>query len=134
MLLLDSEGLSALAHGPPARRAAVRALLAEARSGQEPVATVAAVLAEVVRGRGADAAVFSALRSHRILIQPVDTDIAVRAGRLLEACRAGSELAVDAFLIAHADLAGGAVIATSDTEDLGRLATHCASPIRVLPI
>jgi hypothetical protein len=48
----------------------------------------------------------------------------VRAGRLLGTARRGSECAVDAFLVAVADLAGGAVVATVDVDDLKELATH----------
>src|SRR5262245_4455374 len=62
MLLLDSEALSAVAHGPAGRRDRVRALIAVMRRREMTVATVAAVLAEVVRGRRADAAVFAGLR------------------------------------------------------------------------
>ena len=62
MLLLDSEALSAVAHGPAVRRDRVRALIAEMRRRDLPVATVAAVLAEVVRGRPADSGVFAGLR------------------------------------------------------------------------
>lgn len=127
MLLLDSAALSRLAHGPAQRRERVRALLVEARRWQAPVATSAAVLAEVVRGRPADAAVFRALRRNRVEVHPVDTRTAIRAGHLLGAVGAGSELAVDAFLIATADLTGTALVATADTDDLRRLAAHCAA-------
>jgi predicted nucleic acid-binding protein len=85
---------------------------------------VAAVLAEVVRGRPADAAVFSGLRRERVQVHSVDTRTGVRAGQLLGAVGAGPDLAVDAFVVAVADLAGGAVIATVDTADLDRLSTH----------
>lgn len=44
---------------------------------------------------------------------------------------AGSELAVDAFLIAVADLAGGAVVATVDLRDLRRLAAHTTGVSKV---
>lgn len=54
----------------------------------------------------------------------MDTRVGVRAGQLLGATRAGSEMAVDAFMVAVADLAGGAVIATSDPKDIKRLAAH----------
>ena len=97
------------------------------RRRELPVATVSAVLTEVVRGRAQDAAVFGALRRERLLARPVDNSVAVRAGRLLGAARRGSEHAVDAFLVAVADLAGGAVIATVDTDDLETLATHAAN-------
>jgi len=124
MLLLDSEALSAVATGPAQRRDRVRALMAEMRARDLPVATVAAVLAEVIRGRAADAAIFSGLRRERVEVHPVDSRTGVRAGQLLGAARKGSELAVDAFVVAVGDLAGGAVVATVDLEDLTALASH----------
>lgn len=127
MLLLDSEAISAIAHGPDHRRDRVRALVTEMRSRELPIATVAAVLAEVVRGRPADAAVFAGLRRHRVEVHAVDTRVGVRAGQLLGTIGAGSEMAVDAFLIADADLRGGAIVATCDPDDLGRLASVAAS-------
>lgn len=121
MLLLDSEAISSIAHGPDLRRDRVRALVMEMRSRDMPIATVAAVLAEVVRGRPADAGVFAGLRRERVEVHPVDSRIGVRAGQLLGTVGAGSEMAVDAFLVADADLRGGAVIATCDPDDLSRL-------------
>jgi hypothetical protein len=50
MFLRDSDAISAVAHGPIARRDRVRALVAEMSRRQFPVGTVAAVLAEVVLG------------------------------------------------------------------------------------
>jgi predicted nucleic acid-binding protein len=125
MLVLDSEALSALARGPVARRDKVRALVHEMRRRERPIATVAAVLAEVVRGRPADAAVFSGLRRERVVVHPVDTRVGVRAGQLLGAVRAGSERAVDAFDVAVAEQGGGALVATVDARDLRRLAQYC---------
>jgi predicted nucleic acid-binding protein len=122
MLLLDSEALSAIAHGPAARRDRVRALVVEMRRRELPVATVAAVLAEVVRGRPRDAGVFAGLRRERVEVHPVDSRVGVRAGQLLGRVGAGSDRAVDAFVVAVGDLAGGAVIATVDTDDLEMLA------------
>lgn len=98
----------------------------EMRSRDLPIATVAAVLAEVVRGRPADAGVFAGLRRERVEVHPVDSRTGVRAGQLLGSVGAGSELAVDAFLVADADLRGGAVIATCDAGDLERLAAASA--------
>lgn len=121
---MDSEALSAIAHGPTARRDRVRALVTDMRRRELPVATVAAVLAEVVRGRAADAAVFAGLRRERVQVRPVDTAVGVRAGQLLGAAKAGSELAVDAFIVAVADLTGGAIVATTDAADLSRLGAH----------
>jgi predicted nucleic acid-binding protein len=124
MLLLDSEALSAVSHGPAGRRDRVRALASEMRRRELPIATVAAVLADVVRGRAADAALFAGLRREQVEVRPVDTAVGVRAGQLLGSVKAGSEFAIDAFLVAVADLAGGAVVATVDVGDLTRLASR----------
>lgn len=43
MLVLDSEALSAIAHGPAVRRDRVRALIAQMRRRGLPIATAAAV-------------------------------------------------------------------------------------------
>jgi len=133
MLLLDSEAISAMSSGPAQRRDRVRALIAEMRRRGLPVGTVAAVLAEVIRGRAADAAVFSGLRRERVQVHPVDTRTGVRAGQLLGAARRRSDVAVDAFVVAVADLAGGAVIATVDVVDMNALAGH-AKDVRVVSI
>ncbi|MHB8510567.1 MAG: type II toxin-antitoxin system VapC family toxin [Actinomycetota bacterium] len=126
MLLLDSEALSAIAHGPAARRDQVRALISEMRKTDMPVATVASVLAELVRGRARDASIFGGLRRDRVQVYPVDTRTGVRAGQLLGRIGAGSEMAIDAFTVAVADLAGGAVVATTDSKDFKRLASHAS--------
>jgi hypothetical protein len=57
-------------------------------------------------------------------VRPVDTAVGVRSGQLLGGAGAGSELAVDGFVVAVAELAGGAVVATVDTGDLTRLASR----------
>jgi predicted nucleic acid-binding protein len=124
MLILDSEAMSAIAHGPARRRDRVRALIAEMRARERPIATVASTLAEVVRGRPSDAGLFAALSRERVEVHPVDARVGVRAGQLLGQLRAGSEMAVDAFMVSVADLAGGAIIATSDVRDLTRLSAH----------
>ena len=133
MLLLDSEALSALAHGPTVRRDKVRALVHQMRIRELPVATVAAVLTEVVRGRPADAGVFAGLRRERVEVHAVDTSVAVRAGRLLGAIRARSEMAIDAFTVAVGDLEGGAIVATGDPRDIARLAAR-ATNVRAVDI
>ena len=94
------------------------------RARDLPVGTVAAILAEVVRGRAADAEVFAGLRRERVQVHPIDTRVGVRAGQLLGGARRGSALAVDAFVVAVADLAGGGLIATVDVDDLELLASH----------
>jgi hypothetical protein len=134
MLLLDSEALSSIAHGTARRRGRVRALAHEMRERDLPVATVAAVLAEVVRGRPQDAGVFSGLRRERVQVMPVDSAVGVRAGQLLGALRAGSELAVDAFVVAAADVAGGAVVVIGDAAALERLAARAKQKVVVAAI
>ena len=124
MLLLDAEAISAVVHGPAAQRDRVRSLIAEMRRRELPIGTVAAVLAEVVRGRPRDAGVFAGLRRERVEVYPVDTRAGVRAGQLLGSAGAGSEKAGDAFVVAVADLLGGAVVATVDPEDLELLASY----------
>jgi hypothetical protein len=59
--------------------------------------------------------------------------VGVRAGQLLGAARRGSVLAVDAFVVAVAGLAGGGLIATVDVDDLEHLAAH-ADNVRVVSI
>jgi predicted nucleic acid-binding protein len=127
MLLLDSEAISAVAHGPAARRNRVRALVAEMRRRELPIGTVAAVLAKVVRGHPRDAGVFAGLRRERVEVHPVDTRVGIRAGQLLGSARLGSDRAVDSFIVAVADLAGGAIVATVDAPDLERLAAHATN-------
>ena len=127
MLLLDSEAISCLAVGPASRRDRVRALITEMRRRELPVATVAAVLAEVVRGRPQDAGVFAGLRRERVEVHPVDVRVGVRAGQLLGGAGFGSEKAVDAFVVAVGDLVGGAVVATVDKADLEQLAEQAAN-------
>lgn len=109
------------------------ALVTEARGRGHSVSTVAAVMAEVVRGRSQDAGVFWALRRERVQVLAVDSRVGVRAGQLLGAVGADSSMAVDAFVVAAGDLAGGAVVATGDPADLRRLAAE-ATAVRVVPI
>ena len=129
MLLLDSEAISAIAHGPATRRDRVRALVTEMRRRELPIGTVAAVLAEVVRGRAQDAGVFAGLRRERVEVYPVDTRVGVRAGQLLGSIGEGSEHAIDSFIVAVADLAGGAIVATVDVDDLELLAGHISNVV-----
>ena len=82
------------------------------------------LLAEYQARLAADASVFAGMRRERVEVYPVDSRVGIRAGQLLGAAHAGSELAVDAFVVAVADLAGGAVIATVDIDDLNRIANH----------
>ncbi len=74
--------------------------------------TVAAMLAEVVPGRRGDAEVFSGLHWSGSKCDRWTSGWGLALG---------SDLAVDAFVVGVADLAGGALVATVDVEDLERL-------------
>jgi hypothetical protein len=76
---------------------------------------------------------FSGLRRERVEVHPVDTRVGVRAGQLLGGARLGSEHAVDAFVVAIADLLGGAVIAAVDLDEMERLA-HYATNVQIAEI
>lgn len=129
MLLLDSEAISAIARVPAGRRDRVRALVAEMRRRELPVEAVAGVLAEVVRGHPRDAGVFAGLRRERVAVHPVDTRVGARAGQLLGRAGAGSERAIDSFIVVVADLGGGAVVATVDTSDLELFAAYASNVV-----
>ena len=72
---------------------------------------------------------FAGLRRERVEVYPVDTRVGVRAGQLLGGSGAGSESAVDAFIVAVGELAGGAVVATADIADLESLCAHAVNVV-----
>lgn len=121
-LILDSEALSRLAHGPPSKQravvAALKSLTREDVDGE--LVTSSSVLAELMDGRR-DAGVWSAIRRLRIRTVPVDDPVGVRAGHLLRRARLDSTSAVDAFVAATAALRSPAAIVTGDAGDLRRL-------------
>jgi len=122
-LILDSEALNSLAHASerPALAHRARAILGVAHEEGALVRVPAPVLAEVCRGRPADAAVHRVLNGRGIVVVDLVASAARRAGALLARARLGSAHAVDAFVVATAIEFGGAVIATGDPEDMGRL-------------
>jgi hypothetical protein len=70
------------------------------RRRELPVATVAAILAEVVRGRPRYAAVFSGLHRERVKVYPLGTRLGVCAAQLLGGAGFGSKKAHDEFVVA----------------------------------
>lgn len=122
-LLLDSEAVSVLAavreRGVTARR--VQAVLAEAAKRNALVRIPAAVLVEVYRGSGRNAAVDRIVgRANRVV--PLDHGIARFSGGLLGRDELDSCHAVDASVVATAVRLGGATVATGDPDDLRSLA------------
>jgi len=81
------------------------------------------VLAELYRGRGHNQLVDACLARERNALDSRDTDRALAriVGGVLAGAKAGSEMIVDAHVVAIAVEAGGGVIVTGDEQDLNRL-------------
>lgn len=124
MLVLDSGGLLRLAERSGAAAALIVALQAE--SLWPPVVPTPA-LVEGLRGDpGKDAPTNRFLKTCDI-VEDIPKAFARRAAYLRTNARAGS--AVDALLVAFAE-PGGSVL-TSDTEDVGALASHACDVVVV---
>jgi predicted nucleic acid-binding protein len=123
-LVLDAEALSALAEAPRRPKAARRAqaVLTAAHNLRALVRIPAPVLAEVCRGAARDAAIHRVLRQVGRVV-PTGRAVARRAGALLFAAKLDSSHAIDAFVVATAVALGGALVATSDPEDIAHLAS-----------
>jgi predicted nucleic acid-binding protein len=93
-----------------------------AHSHNAPVRIPAAVLVELYRGRGTDEAIDAMLARGFAQVVTTGTRMARVAGHLLAAVGAGSEMAIDALVVATAIRFGGGVIATHDPDDLRQLA------------
>lgn len=127
-LVLDAAGLDALASHPPPDR--LRWLLREASERQRDLFLPAVVCAEACRGAARTRAVESALARHRpgaaqrppVQVVDTDFDLARRVGAVLHGSNASSSHLVDAHVVAIAASRGGAVVVTSDADDIMRLA------------
>lgn len=124
VLVLDSEALSALArpHHAVQRSLLVRAALRSAHMRNVPVRVPSAVLVELYRGAGTDAAIDSVLSRGFAQVVTTGARTARIAGHLLAAAGAGSEQAIDALVVATAIRFGGGMVLTNDPDDLTRLA------------
>jgi predicted nucleic acid-binding protein len=123
VLILDSEALSSLAHPlqDQIRHQGVRAALRSAARRGAPVRVPSAVLVEVYRGQGFDEPIDRVLAQGFLGVVTTGAQIARRAGHLLAAAGRGSELAVDALVVATAIRFGGGMILTHDPHDLNLL-------------
>ena len=123
-LILDSEALSALARprSAPQRHERVRAAMRSAQRRREPVRVPAATLLELYRGGGRDEAVDLELGRGYAKVITTGVRIARVASHLLASIGAGSEMAIDALVVATAIRLGGGLILTHDPADLERLA------------
>lgn len=134
-LILDSEALSALARprSAPTRHERVRAAMRSAQHRGEPVRIPSVTLVELYRGSGMDEAIDLELGRGYARVVTTGVRVARVAGHLLAAIGAGSEMAIDALVVATAIRLGGGLILTHDTEDLARLAANHAN-VRVVPV
>lgn len=127
-LILDAAGLEQLAAERPSPR--FRALLAEAARRDRDVKVAAVVCAEACRGAARTRRVEAALARHgsrptdqpAVDVVPTDFVLARQVGAVLHAAGSGSADIVDAHCVALGVLAGGGVVATSDPDDISRLA------------
>lgn len=125
-LILDSGAVISLARGEQRARAYLaRALELDAAVEIPPV-----VIAETSRGGARDVPVNRVLKA--VGNSPATTEQHGRvAGELLGRARSAST--VDALVVAHAVIGGGALVLTGDEGDLGRLAaSHPEVVIRPL--
>jgi predicted nucleic acid-binding protein len=122
-VVLDSEAVSALGGRASKRQREVRAaLLAAARLGRD-VVVPALVLAELYRGPRRSPWVDACLsRETALSIRTTDRALARLVGAVLAGARAGSELIVDAHVVAAAIEVGGGLLLTADPDDMVRLA------------
>ena len=124
VLVLDSEALSALArpHRDALRHDQVRAAMRSAHDRNFPVRVPSAVLVELYRGGGTDESIDAVLARGFAQVVTTGARIARIAGHLLAEAHAGSEMAIDALVVATAIRLGGGVVVTHDPDDLKALA------------
>ena len=124
VVVLDCEAVSALArpNRDEQRHRRVRAALRSAHARNAPVRIPSAVLVELYRGRGVDEAIDQTLS--RGFAQVVTTGVRMARidGHLLGAAGAGSEMAIDALVVATAIRFGGGLVVTHDPDDIQLLA------------
>lgn len=87
-----------------------------------PARIPSVVLIELYRGRGVDEAIDAMLARGVAQVATTGARIARIAGHLLAAAGTGSEMAIDAVVVATAVRFGGGVVATHDPDDLRHLA------------
>ena len=89
-----------------------------------PVRIPAAVLVELYRGRGTDEAVDAVLARGFAQVVTTGARTARIAGHILSNANAGSEMAIDALVVATAIRLGGGIVATHDPHDMRALAAN----------
>ncbi len=124
IVALDSEAFNALAGSDSITKQRVRRILRTAERLGRDVAVPSLVLAELYRGRGRNQLVDACLAREDASLSTRDTDrdFARIVGAVLADSKAGSEMIVNAHVVALALEAGGGVVVTGDPDDLTRLA------------
>jgi predicted nucleic acid-binding protein len=89
-----------------------------------PVRVPSVVLVELYRGRGTDEAIDRVLSRGFAQVVTAGVRMARIAGHLLAEIGAGSEMAVDALVVATAIRLGGGIVVTHDPDDLRSLAAR----------
>ena len=123
-LVLDSEAMNRLARASSGSRpSGVHAFIIAALQTDSDVVVPTAVLSELYRGDGYDAALDACLKRYPG-IEVIDTNrrLAKTVGNLLADRGLGSAHHVDACVVASAIAAGGGVILTCDPDDIRQLA------------
>ena len=135
VLILDTEALSALARPRQSRgrHERVRAALRTAERRNEPVRVPSVVLVELYRGAGTDEAIDHVLGRGFARVVTTGVRIARIAGHLLADAGCGSDMAVDALVVATAVRLGGGLILTHDPADIEMLAANHLN-VRVAPV
>ncbi len=95
-----------------------------AHNRNAPVRVPSAVLIELYRGGGFDEPIDAVLARGFVQVVTTGARIARIAGHLLARVDAGSEMAIDAVVVATAVRLGGGMVATHDPMDLAALAAH----------
>ena len=133
-LVLDSEAFNALAGPITDRRRMVAQLMSAAFGEGRPVIVPTVVLAELYRpGRMAIVDSCLARSEEAPMCRDTDRELARLVGGVLAAAGAGSELMVDAHVVATAVEAARAVIVTGDPDDVSRLAAPFPN-VTVVPL
>lgn len=124
VLVLDSEAVSALARPERdrGRHQRVRAAMRSAHDRNVPVRIPSAVLVELYRGHGTDEAIDGVLGRGFAQVVTTGVRMARIAGHLLADAGAGSEMAVDALVVATAIRFGGGIVVTHHPDDIRVLA------------
>jgi len=106
------------------RHAQVRAAMRSAHGRNNPIRIPSAILVELYRGKGFDEPIDRVLGQGFARVVTTGARVARIAGHLLANSGAGSEMAIDAMVVATAIRFGGGMILTHDPQDLQRLAAN----------